>query len=131
MRWIKVDVTTPTKWELLQVMDDCHVTQGDAFLAWFRVWTWLDEATTDGRLPRVTPAMVDAQAQLRGFAASMQRSGWLLFDADGLTVANWCKHNGSCAKRRAQNAVRMNDLRKEKRRAGIPVRALPKRPVRM
>lgn len=129
-RWIKVDVATPMKGEVLAIARDCHCTHGDAFLAWFRVWAWLDELTTDGRLPGVTPAMMDGEARLQGFAASMARSGWMTFDEDGCTVTNWCKHNGSCAKRRAQQAVRMAQLRDEQRNAGQVVRPCPRRPSR-
>ena len=129
-RWIKVDVATPEKSEVLACMEDCQCTQGEAFLAWFRVWAWLDERTTDGWLPRMTPKLIDGVARLPGFSESMQRSGWLTFQPDGCMVANWCRHNGACAKRRAQEASRLAAIREEKRKVGEPVRSLPVRPRR-
>jgi len=129
-RWLKIDVNTPDKWQVVQVAEDCQCSIGDAFLAFFRVFAWLDELTEDGLVRKATPKRVDAVAQLGGFAASMQSSGWITFTADGMLVTNWCEHNGSCAKRRAQEARRMNALREEKRQAGEPVRPCPRRPVR-
>ena len=130
MRWIKIGVDTPSKPAIVRLANDCGVSRGDAFLAFFRLYSWLDEQTADGRLPGVTPAMMDDEARLQGFAASMARSGWMSFDEDGCTVTNWCKHNGSCAKRRAQQAVRMAQLRDEQRNAGQVVRPCPRRPGR-
>lgn len=124
-RWIKIEVSTPDKGELLAAAEQCHCSQGDAFLAFFRLYSWLDEQTTDGFLPHYTPRMIDARACLAGFGLALAGVGWLSFNAAGCTVTNWCRHNGSCAKRRAQEAKRLNSLRDAKLMAGLPVRPLP------
>ena len=130
-RWLKIGVDTPNKPAIRNAARDCGCSQGDAFLAFFRLYSWLDEQTTDGVV--VTDREeVDAVARIPGFGASLERSGWLSFgpDGDGLRVTNWDSHNGQCSKRRAQSAKLMNALREERRRAGQPVRPLPKMPTR-
>ena len=126
MRWIKVDVDTPQKPAIVRLARDCGCTRGDAFLAFFRLYSWLDEQTADGCL-YADPEEVDAVARLQGTAASLAASGWLTFTPDGrLAVTNWQEHNGQSAKRRAMDAVRKALKREELRKAGAPVRPLPR-----
>lgn len=126
MRWIKIDVDTPNKRAIVRLADDCGVSRGDAFLAFFRLYSWLDEQTADGSL-FADPEEVDAVARLRGTAASLSNSGWLTFSPDGrLAVTNWQEHNGQSAKRRAMDAVRKTLKRDELRKQGAPVRPLPR-----
>ena len=130
-RWIKVGVDTPNKPAIRNAARDCTCSVGDAFLAFFRLYAWLDENTEDGSVA-TDRTEVDAVARLPGFAASLERSGWLMFgpDGEGLKVANWDSHNGQCSKRRAEKARMMARLREERRANGIPVRPCPKAPVR-
>lgn len=127
-RWIKVDVATPDKWPLTLAMETCGISRGEAFLAFFRVFAWLDELTDDGFVRRMRPERVDEVAWKAGFAAALQDAGWLTFDENGLTVTNWGEHNGQCAKRRAMEAKRLAALRDEQRKAGLPVRPCPRKP---
>ena len=128
MRWIKIDVDTPQKPAIVRLAADCGCSRGDAFLAFFRLYSWLDEQTADGTL-YADPDEVDAVARLQGTAASLSSSGWLSFSADGrLAVTNWQEHNGASAKRRAQNARYQTECRERKRKAGLPVRPMP--PIR-
>jgi hypothetical protein len=130
-RWLKIGVDTPQKPAIRQAAKDCACSVGDAFLAFFRLYAWLDEQTEDG-VVATDREEVDAVARLPGFAASLERSGWLMFgpDGEGLKVANWMEHNGQCAKRRAQSTRMMSALREERRKAGMPVRPCPKAPMR-
>jgi len=126
MRWIKIDVDTPSKPAIVRLANDCGVSRGDAFLAFFRLFAWLDEQTADGTM-YADPEEVDAVARLDGTARSLAGSGWLTFHGDGrLTVTNWSHHNGQSAKRRAMDAVRKALKREELRKAGLPVRSLPR-----
>ena len=128
MRWIKIDVDTPQKPAIGRRANDCGVSRGDAFLAFFRLFAWLDEQTADGTM-YADPEEVDAVARLDGTARSLAGSGWLTFHGDGhLTVTNWNHHNGQSAKRRAMDAKRQNECRERKRKAGEPVRRMP--PIR-
>ena len=110
---------------------DCACSIGDAFAAFFPLYSWLDEQTADGVLYS-DPQEIDAISRLSGFAASLSRSGWLTFYGDKLVVTNWDEHNGQNAKRRAINAKQMARARDEKRKQGLPVRPcpMPKMPSR-
>jgi len=127
VRWIKIDVDTPNKPAIVRLANDCGCTRGDAFLAFFRLYSWLDEQTADGTLC-ADPEEVDAVARLPGTAASLAASGWLTFSGATLTVTNWQEHNGHSAKARALHAKRQNEYKERKRKEGLPVRPLP--PVR-
>ena len=129
MRWIKVDVDIMSKPAIRAVARDCGCDVANAFAAWFRLYSWLDEQTADGTL-YATHAELDAVAQLPGIAASFERSGWFTFTGDTCTVTNWGSHIGQCAKRRAQSARLMNQLREERRRAGQQVKPMPAMPTR-
>lgn len=128
-RWIKVGVDTPYKTAIKNIAHDCNCSRGDAFLAWFELYSWLDEQTADGRL-YADREDLDRKAGLPGCAVSLERSGWLAFDGDECTITNWDEHNGQNAKRRALNAKRMSATRDELRKQGIPVQPCPKMPVR-
>lgn len=128
-RWIKVDVDTPMKPAIRDAAADCAVSRGDAFLAFFRLYSWLDENTADG-VVYASREEIDGVAQLRGFAASLERSGWLSFDGDLCTVSNWDEHNGQNAKRRAQSARLMTRLREERRSGWPQANPPPKMPTR-
>lgn len=124
-RWIKVDVSILGKPAIRNAARACNCSIGDAFAAWFRLYSWLDEQTADGTLWSDRNE-VDAIARLPGFAESLERSGWLTFNGDNLTVTNWGEHNGQCAKRRALDARRKNVVREELRKQGKEVRTCPK-----
>ena len=124
-RWLKVGVDTPYKTAIRNVAKDCGCTRGDAFLAWFDLYAWLDEQTADGRL-ETDHAELDRKAGLAGCAASLERSGWLTFQGDECIITNWGEHNGQCAKRRALDARRKTEIRDEMRKQGFPVRPCPK-----
>ena len=128
-RWLKVDVDIMSKQAIRAVARDCGCDVANAFAAWFRLYSWLDEQTADGTLP-TDRAELDAVARLPGIADSFERSGWLSFDGNTCTVTNWGEHNGQCAKRRAEKARMMTRLREERRAAGIEVRPCPQMPRR-
>ena len=124
-RWIKVGVDTPYKTAIRNIAKDCGCTRGDAFLAWFDLYAWLDEQTADGRL-ETDHEELDRKAGLAGCSASLERSGWLSFSDGVCTITNWEEHNGQNAKRRAANARWMSEHREEMRRQGMEVRPCPK-----
>ena len=124
-RWIKVDVSILSKPAIRAAARDCACTIGDAFAAWFRLYSWLDEQTADGVM-YTDRDEIDTVSRLLGFAASLERSGWLAFSGDTVIVSNWESHNGQNAKRRALDAKRKNLIREEMRRNGITPRPCPK-----
>lgn len=105
-KWIKVETHTPDKTELRHIARRCQCSKAEAFLAFFRLFVWLDEQTEDGQVEFFTAADADEIAGLPGFGEALQEVRWLTFDASGAMVANWERHNGKSAKRRCIEAER-------------------------
>lgn len=108
--WIKVDIDTPNKDAIEEIMDTCACSRGDAFLAWFNLYVWFDTITADGTI-NARPADIDQRAGLPGVADALQRAGWISFQGRKCVITNWAEHNGKSAKARALHARRMENLR--------------------
>ena len=105
-KWIKIETHTPEKAEIRHIARLCHCTKAEAFLAFFRVFVWLDEQTEDGHVDFFTAADADEIAGLEGFGDALQEVRWITFGPTGAVVANWERHNGQSAKRRCLDAER-------------------------
>lgn len=105
-KWIKVETHTPDKTELRQIARLCHCTKAEAFLAFFRLFVWLDEQTDDGNVEFFTEGDADEIAGLAGFGTALAEVRWITFGPTGAVVANWERHNGQSAKRRCLDAER-------------------------
>lgn len=111
--WIKVEKSTPGKPVIRHVARSCGCSLGDAFLAWFRLWSYFDETTADGFVPHFTTEDADEEARLPGIGEALSGE-WLFFDPTGCTVHKWSDHNGESAKKRAQAMVRQRRSRAER-----------------
>ena len=120
-KWIKVETHTPDKAELRQIARLCHCTKAEAFLAFFRVFVWLDEQTENGQVDYFTPEDADEIGGLPGLGTALESVRWITFSASGAVVANWERHNGKSAKKRIIEAERS---RRYRERQGLP----PSRP---
>ena len=99
-KWIKVETHTPDKTEIRHIARRCHCTKAEAFLAFFRVFVWLDEQTDDGHVEFFTPEDADEITGLPGFGEALQEVRWIVFSPTGAVVSNWDRHNGKSAKAR-------------------------------
>lgn len=120
-KWIKVETHTPDKAELRQIARLCHCSKAEAFLAFFRVFVWLDEQTENGQVDFFTPDDADEIGGLPGLGAALESVRWVTFSPGGAVVANWERHNGKSAKKRIIEAERS---RRYRERQGLP----PSRP---
>ena len=120
-KWIKIETHTPDKAELRQIARLCHCTKAEAFLAFFRVFVWLDEQTEDGHVDYFTPDDADEIGGLAGLGNALESVRWITFSSGGAVVANWERHNGKSAKKRIIEAERS---RRYRERQGLP----PSRP---
>lgn len=77
------------------------------------VWCLFDAHSADGRLASYSFEAVDEHVGIPGFAQAMADVEWLAQDAEGLVLPDFDKHNGQSAKRRAQDADRKREVRKE------------------
>jgi len=110
-KWIKIETHTPDKTEMRHIARICRCSKADAFLAFFRVFVWLDEQTEDGHVAYFTAADADEIGGLKGFGDALQEVRWILFGPTGAVVSNWDRHNGQSAKRRCLDAERSRRLR--------------------
>ena len=112
-KWIKIETHTPDKAEIRHIARRCHCTKAEAFLAFFRLFVWLDEQTDDGHVEFFTPEDADDLAGLPGFGDALQEVRWITFSPGGAVVSNWDRHNGQSAKRRCMDAERKRAVRME------------------
>ena len=117
-KWIKIETHTPDKAELRHIARLCGCSKADAFLAFFRVFVWLDEQTEDGHVDFFTIADADDIGELDGLGDALEAVGWITFSASGAVVSNWDRHNGQSAKRRCVDAER---ARRSRSRHGASV----------
>ncbi|MYZ41401.1 conserved phage C-terminal domain-containing protein [Schauerella aestuarii] len=106
--WIKFEVNTPEKQEVLAITfamgwEDPDLTVGKLL----RVWRWFDQQTVDGNAPSVSAALLDRIAGVSGFAQAMANVGWLVVSEAGVSLPNFDRHNGKTAKDRALTAKRV------------------------
>lgn len=106
---------TPVKRELGLAADITGMSDAEVFLEWFTLYAWLDSQTQDGFLIGYTLERLAASAKVsKGFcfALASDTIRWLLpvhatdSKPRGIRVANWDRHNGQCAKKRALDARR-------------------------
>jgi hypothetical protein len=83
--------------------------------ALFRIWSIGDAHSVDGLLPGYDAAAVDEAVMIRGFAEALAAVGWLVILPDSVSIPRFEEHNGSSAKRRAQEAFRMAGKRESVR----------------
>lgn len=106
--WIKMEVSTPDKREVLDITfqmgwDDPDQTLGKLL----RVWRWFDQHTVGGNAPNVSAALLDRVIGTPGFAQAMANVGWLEISTSGIQLPNFGRHNGKTAKERALTAKRV------------------------
>jgi len=111
MNWIKFEVTTPQKREILVMSRAMKLPRPHVVGLVLHFWAWADAETVDGMLHKLTQEDVDAVVDHEGFAAALIAAGWLLDDGDGLLIPNWGRHNGKNAKKRAMTARRQEAYR--------------------
>jgi hypothetical protein len=103
--WIKVEVTTPTKHQVLNVADRLGIAPAHALGLFIKLWCWFDQHTEDGHADVRNLSTIDAHVGHEGFCDAVAAEGWLISD-DGVTLPHFDEHNGVTAKRRAKDALR-------------------------
>lgn len=104
--WIKMEVATLSKPEVLRMAALIDVPIGVAGWALLRVWAHAQEHTTSGRLEHADAAFIDYVGQLPGLARAMVEVGWLIVEKSQVVFPQWDRHNGNGAKKRAMDARR-------------------------
>jgi len=110
--WIKFEVTTPDKPEVVKMSAVLGIDQDAVVGKLLRLWAWADQNSLDGNGVTVTSAFLDRLTFCPGFTAAMRQVGWLLGEDGDLSLPNFDRHNGKTAKERAVTNRRVSDHRK-------------------
>jgi hypothetical protein len=108
MAWIKMRTNLRTHPKVVGISDRLKVKVALVIGACHIVWSMADEHSTDGFLPGVTPARIDRETGLKGFAVELARVGWLEVEQDGVRLARYEEHNGETGKGRAETQKRVH-----------------------
>jgi len=109
--WIKLRKSVLTHPRLVRTMSALNADRLRTLGGIVSAWCLLDEQTSDGKLDGYTPEILDELVGLPGLARAMEVSGWLVITTNGLEAPDFEKHNGSSAKRRAQESDRKTSAR--------------------
>ena len=115
--WIKWTKGFARKPEVVITARLLGIDLAHAAAMWMQLWEWADDQTVDGWIANVEPGDLDSIVGHEGFAVagSDPRVGWLRFEAGGLMLPSFERHNGKSAKKRALAAERMRMLREQGR----------------
>jgi hypothetical protein len=100
--WIKVELATPDKPEVLRLARILKIDKDAVFGKLIRLWAWFDRVSVDGRVDGAVSSDVDAMCHHDGFAVAAKAVGWLDYDdeAEWLLLPKFDRHNGETAKQR-------------------------------
>jgi hypothetical protein len=108
--WIKVEVNTPDKPEILAVAGALNMDPDAVFGKCFRLWRWFDQQTENGNALGVTKSLLDRYLSAPNFCDALENVGWLHSENGdstfSVTLPNFHRHNGETGKRRALTAKR-------------------------
>ena len=106
--WIKVEITTPDKPELMKAARILGVDRDLEFGKLVRLWGWFDKNSVDGHVDGVVSTDVDQLVDMEGFCEALKSVGWLEYDDDAeiVSLPNFDVHNGETAKQRASRNKR-------------------------
>ena len=128
--WIKVELATPDKPEIIAIAEALDIDQDAIFGKCMRLWIWADQ-NVSGFCPAFVPSLsfVDRYTNAIGLGKALVDVGWLKAKDGRFVITNYDRHNGKPAKDRALDASRKSLVRNrtktgpEKRREevlGVP-----------
>jgi len=122
--WIKMRRSITSDPDILMI---ANLTKLDRFSVVGRlhaIWSWADEhGVAERNAVSVTGDFLDHVADCDGFVDAMRQVGWLAGDDGALEFPDFGRHNGSGAKKRAQNAKRSKDFRSKHQSCKVEIEA--------
>lgn len=105
--WIKMRVDLARSPEVKGIARRTGLSRFEVVGRLHAVWSWADQHLRNGNAAGVTPADLDDEAELVGFAQAMADEHWLKILSTGLAFPKFDKHNGKPAKVRALTGRRV------------------------
>lgn len=114
--WIKIETTTPDKPEVAKMAHRLKVKDHDLIVGKLvRLFAWADANSVDGQKVSITRAFIDRLVSMKGFAHALEHDAkWISGPDDSIDFANFERHNGDSAKRRAMETRKKQDQRRGK-----------------
>src|SRR5690606_2727526 len=110
--WIKMRVDLFTHPKVVRISSALKADNLRTVGGLMSVWCLFDAHSVDGRIEGYTPETLDDMLRWPGFAEQMIAVEWLEQDGEALVLPRFDSHNGTSAKRRAQDASRKRAVRK-------------------
>ncbi|MDE1905957.1 MAG: hypothetical protein KGH75_05845 [Rhodospirillales bacterium] len=110
--WIKVRTALPTHPKIVRMASALCADRFRTLGGILSVWCLFDAHSEDGHLDGYTSEALDSAVGFPGISGAMCAVGWLKIQESGLFLPSFETHNGTSAKRRAQEADRKADARK-------------------
>lgn len=110
--WIKMRVDLFTHPKVVRISSALKADNLRTVGGLMSVWCLFDAHSVDGRIEGYTPEALDDMLRWPGFAEQMIAVEWLEQDGEALVLPRFDSHNGTSAKRRAQDASRKKAVRK-------------------
>lgn len=132
--WIKMRVKLPEEPEVIELAEMLGMDEDHVVGKLHRLWSWFDQATTDGNAVGVTKKWLDRYLRTKCFADALEKVGWLEVKNVGDKVISvmpkFDRHNGQSGKQRALTARRVARSRggktcNAKRNASVTKETLP------
>ena len=106
--WIKMRSNLPACPKVAVIARETRLGAYDVIGRLLKFWAWADQHTTTGVIPGIDAQWIDRYVERRGFARAMMHEavGWLRVERGAVVLPDYTEHNGTTAKRRAQDAKR-------------------------
>lgn len=102
--WIKMRKDLPDDPAVIAVAAALSIDPDLVVVKLYRLWSWADTHTANGKVPGITGAHVDALVRAEGFSKNLANAGWLNIDENGISFPKFNRHMSKSAKRRAVKA---------------------------
>lgn len=118
--WLKMRHDLADDPAVIRLAVACRIDEDSVIGKLFRLWSWADRHTQEGKADGVGLDWVDRTVRCPGFAGEMVRVGWLEETGQGLTFPRFDRHCSDSAKTRALKKNRMERSRGAARATKAP-----------
>lgn len=103
--WIKMRTNLSTDPDVIAIAEATQLDEDTVVGKLHRIWSWADAHTCDGRCSGINARWIDKYVQVQNFAKAMSDRQWLVIGEAEVIFANFDRHNGETAKRRAEKTA--------------------------
>lgn len=105
--WIKIEICTPDKPEICSLATQLRLDDDAVVGKLVRLWSWAELNRIDPNDLGVTKEFIDKIVGRKGFAAALEKTGWLIETNQKLSFRNFKRHNSPVAQNKALTAKRV------------------------